>query len=273
MLEYKIFDNDPNKEYVFLIHGIGGSANIFFPQIKSYRNHFNVVAVHLRGHKKSPSVLDVEDFSFKRAARDVVDVLDEIGIRKAHMVGISLGAVVAHQILAIAPNRVETAVLGGVITKITPLPKLLLLIGSMVKKFVPHMWLYTIFAHILMPRKNHQESRNSFIKEAAQMKRNEFLGWYDIAPTVRGTFTTAVEPAAHVPKLYMMGEGDHMFIDHVWEDIEGLPNADFIEVKGSGHVVNLDAPHTFNQYSLSFMKSKGAETTGPFEVNGTKIRL
>ncbi|MCA1021166.1 alpha/beta fold hydrolase [Halobacillus litoralis] len=272
MLEYKIFGNDPNKEYVFLIHGIGGSANIFFPQIKSYRSHFNVVAVHLRGHKKSPSVLDVDDFSFKRAARDVVDVLDDIGVNKAHMVGISLGAVVTHQILAIAPHRVETAVLGGVITKITPLPKLLLLIGSMAKNFVPHMWLYTIFAHILMPRRNHRESRNSFIKEAAQMKRNEFLGWYDIAPTVRGTFTEAAGPSAHVPKLYMMGEGDHMFIDHVLEDISRLPHADFIEVKGSGHVVNLDAPHTFNQYSLSFMKSKGAETEAPDQETDRRLR-
>ncbi|MBA2175437.1 alpha/beta hydrolase [Halobacillus locisalis] len=257
MLEYKVLGDNPAKENVVLLHGIGGSANIFFPQIKAYKEHFNVIVLHLRGHKKSPSVHDVDDFSFHRAAQDVLDVLDEVGVEKAHFVGISLGSVLTHQILAIAPERVESAVLGGAITKMNLTSKFLFTVGKLCKNFMPHMWLYSLFARILMPRENHRESRNAFIKEASQMKREEFMGWYDIVHNVRGTYSPVPKTAAHVPKLYVMGEGDHMFKRDVTKDIQNTPNSRLIIVSGAGHVVNLDQTEAFNECSLAFMQSRG----------------
>lgn len=260
MLEYRVFGEDPAKEYVVLLHGIGGSASIFFPQVKAYKEHFNVVVLHLRGHKNSPSVEDVGDFSFERAAQDVLDVLDEIGVYKAHIVGISLGSVIAHQLLVMAPDRVERAVLGGAITKMSLTSKFFFIIGKLMKNFTPHIWLYSLFAMILMPRKNHKESRNAFIKEASRMKRKEFLGWYGIAHNVKETFTDVPTIGASTPKLYIMGEGDHMFKRDVAIDTRTLPNAQYRIVPGAGHVVNLDDSYTFNLLSMAFMQ--GDEGTG-----------
>ncbi|MCA0971459.1 alpha/beta hydrolase [Halobacillus litoralis] len=256
MLEYKIFGEDPSKEYVVLLHGIGGSASVFFPQIKGYKEHFNVIVVHLRGHKNSPSVYEVDDFSFKRAARDVIDVLDEIGLEKAHFVGISLGSVLIHQVMALEPGRVQSAVLGGAITKMSPVAKSFFFIGRMVKNFTPHIWLYALFAKILMPRKNHTESRNAFIKEASRMKREEFLGWYEIAHNVRETFENVPALTADIPKLYIMGSGDHMFKRDVVRDIRNVPHAYLKIVSDAGHVVNLDDSDTFNEHSMAFMRQK-----------------
>ncbi|WP_158290500.1 alpha/beta fold hydrolase [Halobacillus salinus] len=260
MLEYRVFGEDPAKENVVLLHGIGGSASIFFPQIKAYKEQFNVIVVHLRGHKNSPSVEEVEDFSFRRAAKDVIDVLDEVGVYKAHFVGISLGSVLTHQIMSMAPERVEKAVLGGAITKMSLSSKFFFLIGKWIKNFTPHIWLYALFAMILMPRQNHKESRNAFIKEASRMKRKEFLGWYGIAHNVKVTFAKVPSVANSIPKLYIMGEGDHMFKRDVIRDTTGLANAQLHIVPHAGHVVNLDDSDTFNQVSMAFMNGdKGTE--------------
>ncbi|SFF91046.1 Pimeloyl-ACP methyl ester carboxylesterase [Halobacillus alkaliphilus] len=258
MLEYKVFSEEHTKPYVLLLHGIGGSANIFFPQIKEYKKHFNVVAVHLRGHKGSPSVYtNSSSFSFKEAANDVIEVMDQLRIKKAHFVGVSLGTVIIHQLLSMAPNRVETAVMGGAITKINPISRLLLAFGKLAKNVMPYLWLYSLFARVLMPRKNHKESRNAFIKEASQMKRAEFLGWYDIAPTVDTTFENVEKTAGSIPKLYLMGSGDRMFKKDTWKDVRNIPNTTCLFIPNSGHVVNLDTPEIFNNCSISYIKAKG----------------
>ncbi|WP_226579449.1 alpha/beta fold hydrolase [Halobacillus litoralis] len=258
MLDYKVLGKDQAKEYVILLHGIGGSSNIFFPQVKAFRKDYNIIAVNLPGHKKSPSVYSyMEGFSFDCAAKDIIEILDKLNIKKAHFVGISLGSVLINNILTIAPQRVETAVLGGAITGFTPLSRTLFTLGGWIKNLMPHLWIYSLFAHILMPKSNHKESRSAFISEASQMGRGEFLGWYDIFPSVETTFKRVNEKASLVPKLYITGEEDHMFKKRLKKDIGNLNLAALLIVPGSGHVVNLDKPQAFNECSLEFIQSKG----------------
>ncbi|RWZ54523.1 alpha/beta hydrolase [Halobacillus fulvus] len=258
LLEYKVLGSDPTKEYVIFLHGIGGSVNIFFPQMKAFRKSFNLIVVNLPGHKNSPSLSTYdEEFSFETVTEEVVGVLDEIGVDKAHFVGISLGSVVIHHVLSTAPDRVQTAVLGGAITKINLFGRFLLVLGSLLKNVTPHLYLYSLCARILMPRKNHKESRDAFIHEASQMKRADFLGWYNIVYSVPETFTHVNEKSASVPKLYITGEGDHMFRDDVMKDTSHMPNTSFLVLSESGHVVNLDKPDAFNKLAISFIKTEG----------------
>ncbi|QAS54422.1 alpha/beta fold hydrolase [Halobacillus litoralis] len=273
MLEYKVIGSDPAKEYVIFLHGIGGSANIFFPQMKAFKKSFNLIAVNLPGHKKSSSVSEYKGgFSFDDVTEEVLKVLDEIGVEKAHFVGISLGSVVIHKILSVAPHRVSTAVLGGAITRINLLAKMLLLWGTLLKNVTPHLWLYSLCARILMPNDNHKDSRNAFIQEAAQMKRQDFLGWYDIVHTVPETFTNIETTAASVPKLYLTGEDDHMFKKDVTKDLTDMPKATLIVLSNSGHVVNLDQPDAFNKVSLTFMQTKGQVKAQDLEDNVYSIK-
>lgn len=258
LLEYKVLGSDPSKEYVIFLHGIGGSVNIFFPQMKAFRKSFNIIVVNLPGHKNSPSVSSYkETFSFKTVTDEVLGVLDDLGVEKAHFVGISLGSVVIQHVLSTAPHRVQTAVLGGAITRINLLAKFLLVLGTMLKNVTPHLYLYSLCARILMPRKNHKESRDAFIHEASQMKREDFLGWYNIVYSVPDTFTHVNENAASVPKLYITGEGDHMFRDDVMKDTRHMPNTSFLLLSESGHVVNLDKTESFNKLAISFIQSEG----------------
>ena len=46
------------------------------------------------------------------------------------------------------------------------------------------MWLYRLFAFIIMPRQHHQESRNLFVREARKLCQKEFKRWFRLATEV-----------------------------------------------------------------------------------------
>ena len=71
-----------------------------------------VIAFDARGHGKSEKPHDPKDYG-PEMARDVVRLLDHLGIRKAHVVGYSMGAHVVAQLLTLHPERLMTATLGG----------------------------------------------------------------------------------------------------------------------------------------------------------------
>ena len=53
MLDYKYYQGG-GLDHIVLLHGIGGNSQIFYKQIDEYKKKFNVLAIHLPGHGKSP---------------------------------------------------------------------------------------------------------------------------------------------------------------------------------------------------------------------------
>jgi pimeloyl-ACP methyl ester carboxylesterase len=255
MLEYKIYTKNRTSNFVVLIHGMGGNSKIFYKQLKEYKKEFNVLSIHLPGHANSPDVKTYTSFSFNKVAEEVIAVLDHLNIKKAHFVGISLGTVIIHAILNKSPERVLSAVMGGAITKINILSKILLTIGDFAKNIMPFIWLYIIFAGILMPKANHKKSRGLFIHEAKKMKRENVLAWYRIFKTVETVLGGTKENSNGIKKLYLSGEEDHFFIDTIRRHVEDdADNSTLLSYKNCGHVCNIDMPEKFNRDSIEFMK-------------------
>src|SRR5687768_4398772 len=81
----------------------------FLPVLaKDYR----VLAIDFRGHGKSDKPHDPKAYG-KEMAEDVVRLLDHLKVRKAHVVGYSMGAVVAGRLLASHPDRLLSVTFGG----------------------------------------------------------------------------------------------------------------------------------------------------------------
>lgn len=58
------------------------------------------------------------------------------------------------------------------------------ILGNVGKHILPYMWLYKLFAYIVMPQKNQQESRHLFIREAKKLCQKEFKRWFILAAEV-----------------------------------------------------------------------------------------
>lgn len=254
MLEYINYYNN-KEEYVVLLHGMGGNSNIFYKQLKAYKEDFNVIAIHLPGHGNSPHIHSYDEpFSFNLVAKEVKKLLHSLNIYQAHFVGISLGSIMIHSILQNYPGLVKSAVLGGAITRFTPVSKALFTWGYLLKNITPHMWLYRFFARIMMPKENHKKSRDIFINEAKNMDRNDFLGWFKIVKHVEQTHQYIKKKAKGIPRLYISGREDHLFINPLKNDIKGDHDAELTILEQCGHVCNIEKGEEFNTLSLNFIK-------------------
>ena len=100
-------------ERVVFLHGAGGSSTIWYKQIRAFKEDFNVLLIDLRGHglSKIPwNPQELKRYSFDLLAEDVIQVLDETGVEKAHFVGISLGCILIRQIAEQRPERVRSMI-------------------------------------------------------------------------------------------------------------------------------------------------------------------
>ena len=102
-------------EPVILIHGLDSSAalNWTLPGITDElaRDH-KVVALDLPGHGQSDKP-DAESAYGRQLVEDVVALMDELKLKKAHIVGYSLGGMIALKFVVDHPDRVLSGTLGG----------------------------------------------------------------------------------------------------------------------------------------------------------------
>lgn len=256
MLHYRRYDLDEAADWVVFVHGAGGSSSIWHRQLRAFSAEHNVLLVDLRGHgdsQRAEEIARLQRYTFEEIAREVVEVLDEARIASAHFVGISLGSIVIRTIGEIAPGRVRSMLLGGAIVRLDVRSRFLVQSGSALKRFVPFMWLYKLFAWIIMPRRRHRTSRLIFVNEARRVARREFLRWYRMTGEVNPLLRFYRERDLGVPTLYLMGAEDHLFLPPVRRLVAAQPSAELAILPDSGHVVNVDQPDVFNRLALAFI--------------------
>jgi pimeloyl-ACP methyl ester carboxylesterase len=97
------------RPWLVLIQGMGFDRMGWQPVLRRLRRHFRLVLVDNRGSGRSD--VPAGSFSVADMAGDVVAVLDDAGIRRAHVLGMSLGGMVAQELAADHPERVAGLVL------------------------------------------------------------------------------------------------------------------------------------------------------------------
>jgi len=257
VLNYRTYELRPDADWVVFIHGAGGSMSIWFQQIRAFRPHFNVLLVDLRGHggSKVTDRIARSRYTFDDVSAEVLEVMDHLGIEKAHFVGISLGSVLIRTIGELAPERIQSMVLGGAVTRLNVRSRFLVALGNLFKRVLPYLWLYRLFAWIIMPRKAHKASRMLFVGEAKKLCQKEFIRWFRLTYGVNPLLRFFEEQEIEVPTLYVMGEEDHMFLPPVRRLAQKHRFSSLVIVENSGHVVNVDQPDVFNREAIRFLQA------------------
>lgn len=257
MLNHYIYENKNTTKWVSFVHGAGGSSSIWFRQIRAFKAEYNVLVLDLRGHGNSkPTIKDAfnDKYTFDAITDDIIEVLEHLQIKKSHFIGISLGTILIRNLAEKRPDLVESMVMGGAILKLNVRSQILMRLGVIFKSVVPYMYLYKLFAFIIMPRKNHKESRILFANEAKKLYQKEFIRWFKLTAEINPLLRFFRAKDIEIPTLYVMGEQDHLFLPSIKHVVKSHVKSTLHVIKECGHVVNVEKPDDFNSTTLQFLK-------------------
>ena len=256
MLNYTIYKHDSSNDWVTFVHGAGGSSSIWFKQLREFRKHYNILLLDLRGHGNSKPVLKdafKSKYTFDSITEDIVEVINAEKIESSHFIGISLGTILIRNLAEKYPNRVKSMIMGGAILKLDLRSQILMKVGVIFKSIIPYMLLYKLFAFIIMPRKNHKNSRLLFVNEAKKLYQKEFIRWFKLTSEINPLLRFFRTKDIKIPTLYVMGEEDYLFLPAVQQIVRNHKFSDLFVVQNSGHVVNVEQPEVFNKQSIAFI--------------------
>ncbi len=250
---------DPYQTTVVFLHGLGSGIEQFRPQITYFANHYQVLAISLRGHGDSmpQKTLTFQDYAIERLASDVLGLLDELDIRDYHLVGSSLGGVVALEVARLGPDNLLSVTTFGTAFWLT-VP--LLAVGALL---VAERAMITVLGPRRYARLMSRSAAKTFDAQnrAATMfeemaKKNaagllhlrRHLGNYSYAQWLVET---------NLPILMVRAEHDRSINRMVQPMIsvrEQLPHLSVVDLEGAGYLANLDRPQAFNRILDGFFR-------------------
>jgi 3-oxoadipate enol-lactonase len=105
-----VLDEGPlDGEAVVFLHGLGGCWRDWQPQLDALHDRYRCVVVEHRGHGRSEATSGA--LSIELFAADVLGVCAALGVERAHVVGLSMGGMIAQHVALAAPHLVRTLVL------------------------------------------------------------------------------------------------------------------------------------------------------------------
>ena len=101
---------------IVFIHGVGLTYEIWQPQLDFFKNYSNL-AYDILGHGKSS--LKKQNISFDDFSDQLINLIDELNFQKIHLVGFSIGSLIARNFATKFNDRLQSLVLLGSIYKRT----------------------------------------------------------------------------------------------------------------------------------------------------------
>lgn len=107
MLDYSS-SGDPTRPALLLLHAGGLSRREWDPFLDAWAAHFHVIAPTAPGHGSSPPV---SRLALSDLAASVRELCEQLGIRRAHVLGSSMGGATALEVARDDPDRVDRLIL------------------------------------------------------------------------------------------------------------------------------------------------------------------
>ncbi|HHU04904.1 MAG TPA: alpha/beta hydrolase [Clostridiales bacterium] len=213
-------------EALILLHGNGEDYSCFDKQLPDFSRHYRCIAIDSRGHGKSTH--GSERLSLRLMAGDVLNVMDALELKKAHILGFSDGGNIALYIALTAPGRVSTLILSGANADPS---------GIEPKEFK------------LMLKKRCSLKVQAFFSRAAERK----LEVWELMINEPNFTQTELESIA-LPALITAGEHDVILRGHTEYLSKCLRNSELIIFGGGSHYVHMEQAMLYNETVLNFLR-------------------
>ncbi len=242
-----------------LAYGIGGNADMWDVNVPALSAEHRVVLWEPRGHPRSDSPADPTRYSFARWVLDLKAVLDHLGVRTAHVGGLSLGAGIATRFTLRFPSRVRSLL----ITNSSSAAGLPLSVDALVMRARS---IQVTLEQGLDAMAEFAMSANPNVAERLRIDpdaKGEFYAYYrkltpiGYANALRALlamdYITADLPRIKVPVLLIGGDRDPslgpMKVIH-----RTIKRSKLVVLSPASHFANRDQPDRWNRAALEFLR-------------------
>lgn len=244
---------------VVLLHPGIADSRIWDPQWESFAGRYRLVRCDLRGFGESPF-----DGPAVCYARDVVELLDGLGVAAASFVGTSLGGRIALEIAVARPDLVRALVLvGASVPGLVPGSDELAAYGAAEDEAVGRgdldaatelnlrMW-------VDGPRRSASDV-DPLVREAVRRMQRRALElqapvWETVEPEPLVAELAERLGEVAVPTLVAVGEEDVEYMQRMADAIAAaIPGAQQATLADTAHVPNLEVPAAFDELVLDFL--------------------
>jgi pimeloyl-ACP methyl ester carboxylesterase len=249
-------------ESLVLIMGYSGDKTGWMFQTRAFKRHFRVVTFDNRGVGRSDKPPGA--YSMKMMADDTVGLMEHLGIDKAHILGVSMGGMIAQELAINYPERVNKLILGctaagrSELSGISPeFPKGLGLSDNYTDDEVRGLPIIKVVDHLYSSAFNKCLYRTFLITLAKiQVRLSGTTGLIGQLEAVLGHDTFDRLPAIQAPTLVMAGTGDRIIMPSSSEVLaNGIPDARLIKFEGGSHSFFIEMRGEFNREVLGFLGS------------------
>ena len=251
---------DPHDPAVVFLHGLSHFGLVWAPQLEvAVHSGWRAVTVDLRGRGLSEPVTTKRTVT--ELAADVLALLDALGVREAVFCGLSLGSMIAQQLLVDHPDRVRGAILAGIGTNFT-FPGAREMVDGWIALWLSENGPLTRL-ETTWPFVTTEAFRESAPGRALYASWRRALAPVDgrsLAHIAEGLLEFDVRPGlpgVDQPVLVVAGEHDRLAPPPMVREVADLiPGAQFEIIEGAGHISNRERPDRFNDLLLAFLAGR-----------------
>ena len=239
---------------VICLHGIGGNYTSFEKQINELGQR-RVISWNMPGYYGSEAL---EEMTFLTLAKSVIKLMDNLGINQAHILGQSIGGMIAQEVALLAPNRVSslgliatTSAFGGkddsfkntfVAARLQPLNNGATM-QQLAQKAIPSIMGPTATSSMKVAA---IQAMSGIDEAAFRQVVNCLVTFNRLNDQHRITH----------PCFLIAGSHDTNSPPRIMERMaKKLPDATIKIIKNTGHLVNSEAPNEVNKLLTSFYKN------------------
>ena len=241
---------------VVFVHEFAGDARSFEPQMRQFARTYRCIAANARGYPPSDVPDDPQQYSQARARDDIRSILDALGIERAHICGISMGAFATLHFGLRYPERALSLVLGGCGYGAEPARQAQFRAEAEQNAATIRAEGMAAFAEryatgparvqlLNKDPRGFAEFRSQLAQHSAEGSALTMLGVQRLRPSLYD-FRDQLAAMA-VPTLVMTGDEDEPCLDPGLMLKRTIPTARLAVLPGTGHALNLEDPALFNR--------------------------
>jgi len=238
---------------VLFIHGLGSSSRDWEMQVPRFSKQYQVITFDLRGHGQSEKPRG--PYTMSLFARDTAELVKSLGVAPVHVVGISLGGMIAFQLAVDYPDLISSLVIvnsGPEVVVRTMKDRWNVFMRFATVRLLGMRKMGEVLGRRLFPKEAQAEIQKLFVERWAE---NDPRAYTDTLRAIVGWSVTDQIHKIDLPTLVVAADGDYTPVSAKEGFVLKMPRAKLVVIEDSRHATPVDSPEKFNETVISFLSA------------------